>query len=122
MLILYGRRRIGKTRLITTFLEQHQDIPTFYWMATTHSEAYQLRDFSQAILHHDPRLAGPPTDEFAFSSWEQALHHLADVVALSQTPQLIVLDEFTYLLRNEPAISSIFQKVWGSSFIPDTST
>ena len=112
LLILYGRRRIGKTRLITTFLEQHQDTPTFYWVATTHGEAYQLRDFSQAILHHDPRLAGPPTEEFTFSSWEQALHHLADVVALSQTPQLIVLDEFTYLLRNEPAISSIFQKVW----------
>lgn len=112
LLILYGRRRIGKTRLITTFLAQHQDSPTFYWVATTHGEAFQLRDFSQAILHHDPRLAGPPTEEFTFSSWEQALHHLADVVALSQTPQLIVLDEFTYLLRNEPAISSIFQKVW----------
>ena len=34
------------------------------------------------------------------------------MVALSAKPQLVVLDEFTYLLRNEPAISSIFQKVW----------
>ena len=112
LLILYGRRRIGKTRLITHFLEQHQEMPTFYWVATTHNEAYQLRDFSQAIMHHDPRLSRPPTEQFSFSSWEQALHHLADVVALSAKPQLVVLDEFTYLLRNEPAISSIFQKVW----------
>ncbi|MFQ5401570.1 MAG: ATP-binding protein [Anaerolineae bacterium] len=112
LLILYGRRRIGKTRLITHFLERHQETPTFYWVATTHNEAYQLRDFSQAIMHHDPRLAGPPTEAFSFSGWEQALHHLADVVALSEKPQLVVLDEFTYLLRNEPAISSIFQKVW----------
>ncbi len=112
LLILYGRRRIGKTRLITHFLERHQEMPTFYWVATTHNEAYQLRDFSQAIMHHDPRLAGPPTEDFSFPNWEQALGHLADIVALNEKPQLVVLDEFTYLLRNEPAISSIFQKVW----------
>jgi uncharacterized protein len=112
LLILYGRRRIGKTRLITHFLEQHQESLTFYWVATTHNEAYQLRDFSQAIMRHDPRLAGPPTETFTFVSWEQALHHLADIVALRETPQLIVLDEFTYLLRNEAAIGSLFQKVW----------
>ncbi|MBK7916656.1 MAG: ATP-binding protein [Chloroflexi bacterium] len=29
LLILYGRRRIGKTRLITHFLEQRQTAPLF---------------------------------------------------------------------------------------------
>lgn len=53
LLILYGRRRIGKTSLIARFLEQHQDTSTFYWVATTHNEAYQLRDFSHAIMRHD---------------------------------------------------------------------
>ena len=112
LLILYGRRRIGKTRLITYFLEQQQDTPTFYWVATTHNEAYQLRDFSQAIMHYDPRLNGPPTADFTFANWENALHHLADVVALNDRIHLVVMDEFTYLLRNEPAISSVFQKMW----------
>ncbi len=112
LLILYGRRRIGKTRLITHFLEQQQRAPTFYWMATTHNEAYQLRDFSQAIMNYDPRLTRAVTEEFTFSNWENALHHLADMVALSDQTHLIVLDEFTYLLRNEPAIGSVFQKVW----------
>ena len=112
LLILYGRRRIGKTRLITYFLEQQQDTPTFYWVATTHNEAYQLRDFSQAIMHYDPRLNGPPTADFTFANWENALHHLADVVTLNDRIHLVVMDEFTYLLRNEPAISSVFQKMW----------
>jgi AAA+ ATPase superfamily predicted ATPase len=112
LLILYGRRRVGKTWLVTHFLEQHQDIHAFYWMATTHNEAYQLRDFSQAILRHDPRLAAPPTPDFTFAGWEDALNHLADIVVLNTQSHLIILDEFTYLLRNEPAISSVFQKVW----------
>ena len=112
LLILYGRRRIGKTRLITRFLEQHHTAPSFYWVATTHSEVFQLRDFSQAVMAHDPRMSGPPTADFSFSGWEAALEHLADVVALDNESHVIVLDEFTYLLRNQPAISSIFQKVW----------
>ncbi len=37
---------------------------------------------------------------------------MGDVVELEDRPHLIVLDEFTYLLRNEPAISSVFQKAW----------
>ncbi|GMQ79363.1 MAG: ATP-binding protein [Anaerolineae bacterium] len=112
LLILYGRRRIGKTRLITHFLDRHDENGDFYWVATTHSEAFQLRDFSQAILQYDPRFTGPPTEDFTFARWEDALEHLAEVVELEGWTHLIVLDEFTYLLRNEPAISSIFQKVW----------
>ena len=112
LLILYGRRRIGKTRLITHFLENHKENPNFFWVATTHSEAFQLRDFSQAIMRHDPRMTGPPTEDFTFPGWEAALEHMADVVELEDRPHLVILDEFTYLLRNEPAISSVFQKVW----------
>lgn len=112
LLILYGRRRIGKTRLITYFLDQHDQTPTFYWVATTHNEAYQLRDFSQAIMQYDSRMTNAPTADFTFPNWENALNYLADIVALNEEPHLVVLDEFTYLLRNEPAISSVFQKVW----------
>lgn len=112
LLILFGRRRIGKTWLITHFLDQCHDASTFYWVATTHNQAFQLRDFSQAILRYDPRLAGPPTEDFTFPDWEAALHHLGTIVATSHQPHVVVLDEFTYLLRNEPAISSIFQKMW----------
>lgn len=116
LLVLYGRRRIGKTRLITHFLNQQQENPSFFWVATTHSEAFQLRDFSQAVLRHDPRMSGPPTEDFTFPGWEAALQHLANVVELEEKAHVIVLDEFTYLLRNEPAISSVFQKVWDHRF------
>ena len=112
LMILYGRRRIGKTRLITQFLENHSEYSNLYWVATTHSEAFQRRDFSQTIMRHDPRMSGPPTEDFSFAGWEAALEHLADIVELEEQPYLVVLDEFTYLLRNEPAISSVVQKVW----------
>ena len=114
--ILYGRRRIGKTRLTTAFLEQHPTVPALYWMATTHNQVFQLRDFSRAVWQHDSRLSELPAVDFSFSGWEEALYHLADSVEQDGRPHFIILDEFTYLLRNEPAISSLFQKVWDHRF------
>lgn len=111
LLILFGRRRVGKTRLLTHFLEQ-RDLPAFYWTATTHGPAYQLRAFSQAIMEYDPRFSAPPSPDFIFGDWERALNHLAGVVAAADRPHLVVLDEFTYLLRNEQALASVLQKVW----------
>jgi AAA+ ATPase superfamily predicted ATPase len=112
LLVMLGRRRVGKTRLLTHFLDKKGITGGFYWTATTHSSAFQLRDFSQALFQYDPRFTTPPASDFSFPDWEAALSHLVEIVALSSKPQVIVLDEFTYLIRNEPALTSVFQKAW----------
>ncbi len=112
LMILFGRRRVGKTRLLTHFLESRQISGGLYWMATTHNSAYQLRDFSQALFQYDPRFAAAPSADFTFPDWEAALNQLADIVAQFSTPQFVVIDEFTYLLRNDPALTSLIQKLW----------
>ena len=116
LLILFGRRRIGKTSLLTYFMENRNISGGFYWMATTHNTAYQLRDFSQALFHYDSRFTSAPAPDFSFPDWDSALSHLADAVAQFSTPQFIVIDEFTYLVRNEPALTSLIQKHWDHSF------
>jgi AAA+ ATPase superfamily predicted ATPase len=100
---MLGRRRVGKTRLLTHFLEK-QGIPEgIYWTATTHGAAFQLRDFSQALFQYDPRFNAPPTSDFSFSDWDAALAHLVEIVDMASEPQVIILDEFSYLIRSEPA-------------------
>ena len=50
LLILYGRRRIGKTALLQAWCEQHLNESDYlYWMATQTSSVNQLRDFSQTV-------------------------------------------------------------------------
>ena len=112
LLILFGRRRVGKTSLLTHFIENRKISGGFYWMATTHNTTYQLRDFSQALFTYDPRFTSAPQADFSFPDWEAALNYLADSIAQFSTPQLIVIDEFTYLIRNEPALISLVQKLW----------
>jgi AAA+ ATPase superfamily predicted ATPase len=81
LLILFGRRRVGKTTLLTHFMESHKISDGFSWMATTHNTAFQLRDFSHAFFRYDPRFASAPSLDFSFPDWEAALSHLADKLA-----------------------------------------
>ncbi len=112
LMILFGRSRIGKTRLLTYFLESRQISGGFFWMATTHNSVYQLRDFSQALFRYNPRFAAAPSADFTFPNWEAALNQLADIVTQFSTPQFVVIDEFTSLLRSEPALAGLLQRLW----------
>lgn len=56
LVILYGRRRIGKTRLLTHWMKAHQG-EGLYWMAEPSSAVDQLRSFSQALANFaDPEI------------------------------------------------------------------
>jgi AAA+ ATPase superfamily predicted ATPase len=108
LLILYGRRRVGKTRLLTHWMEQHAD-RALYWVAEPTSALDQLRSFSQALYNFEHPDTPAPL-EFTYANWEQALQHVAKLASSERLAVLI--DEFTYLLEVEPAIVGTLQKAW----------
>ncbi len=120
LLVVYGRRRVGKTSLLSHWLDQitaQQKPPaeiSFFWTATTQGSQYQLRDFSQAVIRLDPRLPTPPTPEFSLPNWDAAFGYLADLAALRSpaSPFVAILDEFTYLAQSDSGIVSLLQRVW----------
>lgn len=109
-LILYGRRRIGKTHLIQHWADTHGDSQrVFYWMATQTSATRQLRSFSQSWLRFsNPQSHIPP--EFSYQSWETALMQVAQLA--QQERFILILDEFTYVMQADTEVPSIIQKVW----------
>lgn len=108
LLILYGRRRVGKTRLLAQWLENHPE-DGFYWVAEPTSPLSQLRSFSQALMSFmDPEVDVPP--DFTFGSWELALRQLA---TFSQNRRVaLFIDEVTYLIDSDPKFVGLLQKVW----------
>ncbi|HSH05715.1 MAG TPA: ATP-binding protein [Anaerolineae bacterium] len=108
LLILYGRRRVGKTRLLTHWLGRHTDAG-LYWVAEPASALTQLRAFSQAIMAFmDPEGEIPP--DFTFSTWEMAFRQLA---LYSQNRKIaLFIDEVTYLIDVNPDFVGMLQKVW----------
>ena len=108
LLVLYGRRRVGKTTLLTHWLKASEK-RAFYWVAEPTSSKAQLRSFSQA-LYNFANPQAPAPEGFSYSSWEQAWQQAA---ALARHERLaILLDEFTYLLEVEPGIAATLQNLW----------
>lgn len=107
-LVLYGRRRVGKTALLTTWIERtHQR--TLYWVASPTSATAQLRSFSQAVYE----FANPGVlfnHDFTYSTWEQAWREVANLAR--QGRLTLFIDEFTYLLEVTPEIAGQLQNFW----------
>ena len=112
LLILYGRRRVGKTRLLTRWLEIDRPRALF-WVGEPTSAYDQLRSFSQALYNFaNPGLHAP--DNFTYASWAQAFQQVA---RLSQGERLaVIIDEFTYLLAVESGIAGLLQNTWDHVF------
>jgi uncharacterized protein len=102
LVILYGRRRIGKTALLRMF---SQGKPAIYYMATRLPETQQLKELGEIIgsFFKDSFLA-----ETGFKEWRQVFAYLGRRVE----PFLFLIDEFPYLVEGNPAVSSLWQKGW----------
>ena len=107
-LVLYGRRRVGKTALLVNWIERSGN-RTLYWVASPTSAAAQLRSFSQAVYE----FANPGvvvSDDFTYTSWEQAWREIAN--SARQGRLALFIDEFTYLLEVTPGIAGQLQNFW----------
>ncbi|MFA4662248.1 ATP-binding protein [Pyrococcus kukulkanii] len=103
LLIVYGRRRVGKTTLLLEFLRRHGGI---YLLARETSEFENLGRFSK-------RLAEYFKDEFLllnpFRSWDAFFEYLS---ARAKERLVVVIDEFPYLVKANPSLPSILQEYW----------
>src|SRR6266487_1810296 len=68
-LILYGRRRVGKTALLAEWIRRTRN-RALYWVASPTSAAAQLRSFSQSIYNFENSGLLAP-DGFTYANWEQ---------------------------------------------------
>ena len=103
--MLWGRRRVGKTFLLSHFVRGKRAI---FFGATQQSEAIELSRFGEAIR----RDLGDRAADLAstFANWEAALRFLAALAA--DEPLVAVLDEVPYLARSTHGFASIVQAVW----------
>lgn len=107
MLILYGRRRVGKTRLVTHWINNATP-RALYWVAQPTSSVDQLRSFSQALFGFESNSSMP--EDFSYGSWGQAFEQAARMAKTERFA--LVLDEFTYLIALEQGIAGILQNAW----------
>lgn len=98
-LVLYGRRRVGKTSLLVEFMKKHKVI---FFSAQEKNNALNLQDFSKCVQTYFDGMS------FAsFEDWEQAFNYVSQKAQNEKT--VLIIDEFPFIASEYPAIKSILQ-------------
>ncbi len=103
LLVLYGRRRVGKTELIKEFCRGKKHL---YFLATQKTEKENMWDMQRLMADH---LDDDLFRRIEFTEWEDLFHEFINKV---DEHVIIAIDEFPYLSEVNKAIPSIFQKIW----------
>ena len=102
--VIYGRRRVGKTTLIKEFIK---DKRAFYFLATTESEAQSMKRFA-GVLSRTTK--NPMLSKVTFTDWLDLFQVVAD--DHPDEKKVLVIDEFSYLVKTNPDFPSILQNAW----------
>ena len=104
LVILYGRRRVGKTSLITQFISGKNAL---FFLASEESEIQNRESFKQRAADF---INSDLLRYSAVSSWDVIFKTVMDT-EFEKKP-VIVIDEFQYIGKSNPAFPSIFQRIW----------
>ncbi len=102
-IVIYGRRRVGKTALINEFCKGK---PAIYFSALNASAQENLEALSKAIyLYKNPGEVNAPV----YQNYENALDAVTEIA--KERRVVFVIDEYPYLAKSERSISSRLQHV-----------
>lgn len=111
LLSLRGRRRVGKSRLVEEWLRQ-EGVPHVFFAASRQPPQRELALFAQELARSTLPAAEAVQAGIAFDTWEAALSLIGPTTVARGPAVVVVLDEFPYLLEQDPAVEASIQKVW----------
>jgi AAA+ ATPase superfamily predicted ATPase len=102
LVVVYGRRRVGKTRLLLEWSGQNDGV---YWVADESTASIQRTYFAQAIATKLKNFA-----DVTYPDWQSLFSRLAKDTAFENWRGPLIIDELPYLVSASPELPSILQK------------
>ena len=101
LVVVYGRRRVGKTALV---LKAFQNVSLIYFLADERSEQENLAEFRRKVgeFFNDSPLARSDL------GWVELFEYIAE----RGEKVVVTIDELPYLVSSNPAFPSLLQKAW----------
>jgi len=100
--VIYGRRRIGKTRLLLEWSRRHGGL---YTVADQSAAEIQRRYFAEAVAERLPGFA-----EAEYRDWSTLLIRLAREAQAAGWRGPVIFDELPYLVTASPDLPSVLQR------------
>ncbi|WPX07862.1 ATP-binding protein [Anaerocellum danielii] len=104
LVVIYGRRRVGKTALIKQFIKNKKAI---YFLATEEVESQNINNFKSLVAKF---FNNSLLEKIQNITWEEIFEFITANIESEKI--IIVIDEFQYLCKVNPSFASILQKIW----------
>lgn len=108
MVLVYGRRRVGKTVLLRHWAEK-STLKHIYWAAEKEPPQLQRRKLFA-------RCFGDSAPQTQFETWADCFTAVAQV--LGQAPTILIIDELPYAAEADSGFLSALQHAWDHLFKP----
>ena len=102
--VIYGRRRVGKTTLIKEFIKKKT---AFYFLATEELESQSMKRLAGVVARTTKNTL---LKKAVFTDWLDLFQVIADY--RPEEKKVLVIDEFPYLVKTNSAFPSILQNAW----------
>lgn len=100
--VVYGRRRIGKTRLLVEWVKRHGGV---YTVADSSTPSVQRRVFAEALSERFPGFA-----DVDYRDWRTLFARLSREAKGIGWRGPLVLDELPYLVERAPELPAVLQR------------
>jgi AAA+ ATPase superfamily predicted ATPase len=110
-IIVYGRRRVGKTTLILNWA-QTSGLPYIYWVASRNTAANLRQSLAEVLWQHEHPGETISPDEYLpeARSWRELFRYAVRVAAGRRV--ILILDELPYAVEADSALPSELQNAW----------
>lgn len=104
LVVMYGRRRVGKTTLISEFIKGK---PALFFLASEESEMQNRLAFKDKAAEF---IGSDLLRNASVKNWDVIFKTIME--ASFKSKPVIVIDEFQYIGKSNPAFPSVFQRIW----------
>lgn len=104
LVVMYGRRRVGKTTLISEFIKNKRAL---FFLASEESEIQNRLAFKDKAAEF---IDSDLLRNADVKNWDTIFQAIMDTPFESKP--IIVIDEFQYIGKSNPAFPSVFQRIW----------
>ena len=108
LILLYGRRRVGKTALLTHWAQQ-SGLPYTYWVADKEAPAAQRRSLFARLMEM------PEEQVASFDGWPAFWRWFVAYLNGHNEKRILILDEVQYASEADAAMLSALQNAWDQS-------
>jgi hypothetical protein len=104
LVVMYGRRRVGKTTLISEFIKGKNAL---YYLVTEEAETQNRNNFKSMAADF---IGSTLLKNATLDNWDEIFRAIVNSKLTEKA--VIAIDEFQYLGKSNPAFPSVFQRIW----------